>query len=105
MAMVERQPGTRDYVTRVTNGGSAGGQRSTAIRPWNGSKTRCLWVAAVGRDRFGRRGCRYGVDAWDRYADALRLHESVGRLKIDGHRVRLTRSGMLVANDVMTVFI
>ena len=50
-------------------------------------------------------GGRYGVDAWDRYGGALRLHESAGRLKIDGRRVRLTRSGMLVANDVMAVFV
>ena len=44
-------------------------------------------------------------DAWDRYERGLRLHESAGRLNIDGHRVRLTRSGMLVANDVMTIFV
>ena len=30
---------------------------------------------------------------------------TAGRLKIEGHHVRLTRDGMLVANDVMTVFI
>jgi putative oxygen-independent coproporphyrinogen III oxidase len=54
---------------------------------------------------FDEIGARYGVDAWGRYEQALRPQESAGRLIIDGHRVRLTREGMLVANDVMTVFV
>jgi oxygen-independent coproporphyrinogen-3 oxidase len=54
---------------------------------------------------FDEIGARYGVDAWGRYEEALRPQESAGRLIIEGHRVRLTRDGMLVANDVMTVFV
>jgi oxygen-independent coproporphyrinogen-3 oxidase len=50
-------------------------------------------------------GARYGVDAWERYGPALQPHAAAGRLMVDGHRIRLTRTGMLVANDVMTVFI
>ena len=50
-------------------------------------------------------GARYGVDAWTRYGPALGPHASAGRLVFEGPRVRLTRQGMLVANDVMTVFV
>jgi oxygen-independent coproporphyrinogen-3 oxidase len=50
-------------------------------------------------------GARYGVDAWARYEPALRPHGAAGRLTFDGPRVRLTRQGMLVANDVMAVFV
>jgi oxygen-independent coproporphyrinogen-3 oxidase len=50
-------------------------------------------------------GARYGVDAWARFGTGLQPHRAAGRLKIDGHIVRLTREGMLVANDVMTVFV
>jgi oxygen-independent coproporphyrinogen-3 oxidase len=48
---------------------------------------------------------RYGVDAWARYGGALEPHIAAGRVLRDGHRLRLTRVGMLVANDVMTVFV
>jgi oxygen-independent coproporphyrinogen-3 oxidase len=97
--------GTREYVTRVTNGEAPADrrrERSDQERVEDALFTGLRLSEGIDLDDVGR---RYGVDAWDRYGGALRLHESAGRLKIDGHRVRLTRSGMLVANDVMTVFI
>jgi putative oxygen-independent coproporphyrinogen III oxidase len=54
---------------------------------------------------FDEIGARYGVDAWGRHHAALRRQASAGRLIMDGHVVRLTRAGMLVANDVMTEFV
>jgi oxygen-independent coproporphyrinogen-3 oxidase len=50
-------------------------------------------------------GARYGVDVWARYGQALRPHLDAGRLQWSEGRLRLTRPGMLVANDVMTVFV
>jgi oxygen-independent coproporphyrinogen III oxidase len=50
-------------------------------------------------------GSRYGVDVWARYGQALRPHIDAGRLLWSEGRLRLTRPGMLVANDVMTVFV
>ena len=50
-------------------------------------------------------GGRYGIDAWDRYGAALQPHAAAGRLTMHGHHVRLTRAGMLLANDVMAVFV
>jgi oxygen-independent coproporphyrinogen-3 oxidase len=50
-------------------------------------------------------GARYGVDVWARYGQALRPHIDAGRLLWSEGRLRLTRPGMLVANDVMTVFV
>ena len=50
-------------------------------------------------------GARYNVDAWSRYASELQPHALAGRLTVEGHRVQLTRDGMLVANDVMAVFV
>jgi putative oxygen-independent coproporphyrinogen III oxidase len=97
--------GTRDYVTRVTNGGSPADnrrERSDQERLEDALFTGLRLTEGIDLDDVGG---RYGVDAWAEYGDALRLHESAGRLKFEGHRVRLTRSGMLVANDVMTVFI
>lgn len=50
-------------------------------------------------------GGRYGIDARARYEPALQRHAEAGRLTFDGPRVRLTRHGMLVANDVMAIFV
>lgn len=50
-------------------------------------------------------GERYGIDAWGRYSEALAPHVRAGRLTADGHRVALTRAGMLVANEIMALFV
>jgi oxygen-independent coproporphyrinogen-3 oxidase len=47
----------------------------------------------------------YGVDVWDRYGGELAPFVEHGVLIYDGGRLRLTRAGMLLANEVMTVFI
>jgi oxygen-independent coproporphyrinogen-3 oxidase len=48
---------------------------------------------------------RYGVDVWVKYGEALQEFVDQGLLIYDGARLRLTRPGMLLAHDVMTVFI
>lgn len=48
---------------------------------------------------------RYGVDVWQQYGNALTPFREAGVLIYDGARVRLTRAGMLLANEVMAVFI
>ena len=48
---------------------------------------------------------RYGVDLWDRYGDDLSPFVEQRLLIYDGGAIRLTRDGMLLANEVMTVFI
>jgi oxygen-independent coproporphyrinogen III oxidase len=47
---------------------------------------------------------RYGVDVWDRYGAELRPFVDAGLLIYDS-RLRLTRAGMLLAHEIMTVFI
>jgi oxygen-independent coproporphyrinogen-3 oxidase len=54
---------------------------------------------------FGEVGARYGVDLWGRYEPAFRPLAAAGRLTIDGTRVRLTREGMLVANEIMALVV
>ena len=49
---------------------------------------------------------RYGVDVWDRYGSELARFVDAGWVIHDaGRRLALTRAGMLVANEVMAVFI
>jgi coproporphyrinogen III oxidase-like Fe-S oxidoreductase len=50
-------------------------------------------------------GRRYGVDIWARYGEALAPFVQEQWLVRDGARLRLTRAGMLMANEVMAVFV
>jgi oxygen-independent coproporphyrinogen-3 oxidase len=47
----------------------------------------------------------YGIDVWEYYGDELRPFVEQDLLIYDGGALRLTRAGMLLANEVMTVFI
>ena len=48
---------------------------------------------------------RYNVDVWGRYGDALESFIDAGCLVRDDSHLWLTRRGMLLANEVMTVFV
>ena len=48
---------------------------------------------------------RYGVDVWARHGAELRPFIDEGCLKREGARLRLTRRGMLLAHEVMAVFV
>ena len=49
---------------------------------------------------------RHAVDVWERYGRDLAQYVSAGLLLHEpGVRLALTRQGMLLANDVMSVFI
>jgi oxygen-independent coproporphyrinogen-3 oxidase len=50
-------------------------------------------------------GARYGADAWARYGKALEPYLAEGLAHRDGSRLRLSREGMLVANEIMAVFV
>jgi oxygen-independent coproporphyrinogen-3 oxidase len=49
---------------------------------------------------------QHGIDIWERYGQDLASYVSAGLLIHEaGRRLALTRNGMLLANDVMAVFI
>jgi oxygen-independent coproporphyrinogen-3 oxidase len=48
---------------------------------------------------------RYGVDVWEKHGDELEPFLAAGILRRQGTRLALTRQGMLLANEVMTVFV
>jgi oxygen-independent coproporphyrinogen-3 oxidase len=53
-------------------------------------------------DRVGR---RYGTDVWARYGGELTRFVDLGLVEREGGRIRLTRAGMLLSNEVMSVFV
>jgi len=48
---------------------------------------------------------RYGVDVWRQYGEELKPFVEAGVLIYDHRRLKLTRAGMLLANEIMTVFL
>jgi oxygen-independent coproporphyrinogen-3 oxidase len=48
---------------------------------------------------------RYGVDVWQRFGGELQPFVDAGCLVREGTQLRLTRQGMLVAHEVMSVFV
>ena len=50
-------------------------------------------------------GRRYGIDVWHRYGAALRPSIEAGLAVRSGSRLRLSRDGMLLANEILSVFV
>jgi coproporphyrinogen III oxidase-like Fe-S oxidoreductase len=48
---------------------------------------------------------RYGIDVWGRFGERLAPFLDAGILLKGDGRLRLTRPGMLLANEVMSVFV
>jgi len=48
---------------------------------------------------------RYGVNVWERYGPSLEEFVGGGLLRTDGSRLYLTRQGMLLAHEVMAIFV
>jgi oxygen-independent coproporphyrinogen III oxidase len=97
--------GTGDYIDRIGAGDAVAMDRRE--RPLEEQVGDALFTGlrlTCGID-FKQVGERYGVDLWGRYEPALEPLAAAGRLTIEGRRVRLTRRGMLVANDVMALFV
>ena len=59
-------------------------------------------AAGLDIDGVGR---HYAVDVWERFGPRLVPYVEGGLLVRDGTRLRLTREGMLLANEIMAVFV
>jgi oxygen-independent coproporphyrinogen-3 oxidase len=97
--------GTDDYIERIVRGESAAAE-SRRLSP-NERLGDALFMGlrlADGID-FEETGRRYGADVWQRHGAELEPFIAAGMLKRNGSRLALTRQGMLVANEVMTVFV
>jgi putative oxygen-independent coproporphyrinogen III oxidase len=97
--------GTEDYIARI------GAQQSTRVdvRPLSPDERLgdALFTGLRLSDGVDLEtvGLRYGVDVWERFGGELERYLEAGCLCRDGNRLWLTRSGMLVAHEVMAVFV
>ena len=97
--------GTAEYVARVAAGREPAIERQTRTVQEQLEDALFTGLRLTDGVDLPALGECYGVDVWGRYGAALRPHIDAGRLLWSDGRLRLTREGMLVANDVMTVFV
>jgi len=97
--------GTSEYIDRVTSGMSVEIERRVLTREErleDALFTGLRLSAGLDAEAAGR---RYGIDVFDKYGEALRPFVDAGWLVREGGGLRLTRDGMLMANEVMAVFV
>jgi oxygen-independent coproporphyrinogen III oxidase len=96
---------TDDYVTKIQAGESVVAERR-ALTP-----DEQLGDALFTGLRLNRGvdihilSMQYGVDVWSRFGERLTPFLEAGILRREENRLRLTRPGMLLANEVMSVFV
>jgi oxygen-independent coproporphyrinogen-3 oxidase len=96
---------TREYVERVSTGNDLAVERRTRSRDeqlGDALFTGLRLTAGLDLDVVGE---RYGLDVWARFGEALERYARAGHLVRDGARLRLSRPGMLVANEIMAAFV
>lgn len=97
--------GTEDYIQRVTSGASVVAERrelSVEERLGDALFTGLRLREGVDLRRMAE---RYGTDVWQRYGASLEPYVETGLLVREGSQLRLTRPGMLLAHEVMAVFV
>jgi oxygen-independent coproporphyrinogen-3 oxidase len=96
---------TGEYISAVMTGGQLSAERR--VLPAAERVEDALFTGLRLADGIDLRAVkeRHGVDVWARYGEDLEPFVEHGVLIYDGARLRLTRAGMLLAHEVMTVFI
>lgn len=97
---------TIDYVRRVAAGESVVAERRVLDAEERVEEALFTGIRMTAGLDLPVVASRYGVDVWGRYGGELSRFVDAGLLEHDpGVRLRLTRPGMLLANEVMAVFI
>ena len=96
---------TEDYVTRMNEGVSTEMERRVLTPDERVEEALFTGLRLVDGIDLEALQSRYAVDGWARYRDALEPFVTEGLVRHDGRRLWLTRAGMLVANEIMTVFV
>jgi oxygen-independent coproporphyrinogen-3 oxidase len=97
--------GTEDYVVRVASGRPPDlGRRRLSARE-RLEETLFMGLRLADGVDLGMVHRRFGVDVGREYGYRLTPYFGAGLLVAEGGRLRLTREGMLLANEVMSVFL
>ncbi len=96
---------TADYVSRVSADGSLAAEERKLSSLERLEEALFTGLRLANGVDIGAAGERYGFDAGARFGTALEPFVERGLVVRDGSRIRLTREGMLLANEVMAVFV
>jgi oxygen-independent coproporphyrinogen-3 oxidase len=97
--------GTEDYVTRIQAGEPVTGERRPMSPLERTEEALFTGLRLAGGVDVTAVGQRYGIDTWERFGLRLEPFVTAGLVLRDGGCIRLTRDGMLVANEIMAVFV
>ena len=98
--------GTLDYIDRVAAGQDVRLDRRTVNPQERLEEALFMGLRLVEGIHLPSMSGRHGIDIWARYGEDLGVYIAAGLLVYEPEgRLALTRNGMLLANDVMTVFI
>lgn len=97
--------GTDDYARRLDAGLPAGGERRVLTALERCQEALITGLRLADGVRIDEVGARYGLDIWTRYGEHLQPYLDAGLLRHEQGRLRLSRQGMLLANEVLAVFI
>jgi oxygen-independent coproporphyrinogen-3 oxidase len=96
---------TAEYISAVEGGGPLEAERRILSRQdalEEALFTRLRMNAGIDLELVNS---QYGVNVWTEFGEELQPFVEAGLLIYDGGALRLTRAGMLLAHEVMTVFI
>ena len=97
--------GIEEYISAVAGGTSTTTDRRTLSADDRLEEALFTGLRLNAGLDLGKVGQRYGVDVWGRYGEKLQPFLDRGLLSYDGVILRLPREGMLLAHEVMAVFI
>jgi oxygen-independent coproporphyrinogen-3 oxidase len=96
---------TTDYIDAVTSGRPLSVERRVLSDRERLEEAVFTGLRLTEGVRLDVMASRFGVDLWEMYGEALEPFVDERLLIYDGGALRLTRDGMLLANEVMSVFI
>jgi len=98
-------PGTADYVERVEDGESPVADER-ALSPEDRLVEALITGLRLAEGvSIPHVRSRHGADVWTRFGERLVPARDAGLLVVERDRLRLTREGMLVANEILRVFV
>ena len=96
---------TEEYISRLQTGQAPIADRRVLSREMQLEEALFTGLRLAGGLDLNSVGRRYETDVWARYGEALRPSLEAGLAVRDGSRLRLSRDGMLLANEILSVFV
>ena len=94
-----------EYISRLQNGQSVAVEQRVLSRESRLEEALFTGLRLSAGLDLDAVGSKYETDIWARYGDALQPSLAAGLAVRDGTRLRLSRNGMLLANEILSVFV